>query len=272
MSSKYIIAKADKFAQSLIGLEKGKQIEACRNEVKSLKLDYKITTVRKNLTQYREATKALGLSLNRYLRILKAEQKSIEKTHRTKKYFENKNRIKIDNFEGMINKAIELLNSEKPSDIAVGLCLLLGRRPSEIMKTVKLYNYGRRADRLFYTGQLKSRGIDKGKLPLYALGKSAKVCKVALKKLRSLADTEKMTLKQVDRRYLNQLLRRAKFHFSGYINNCSTYDLRKAYACISAHLYHNDNDQLTRRVFISNLMGHNEGDTDTAKSYDKYYI
>jgi hypothetical protein len=272
MASNYIINRSEQFAKSLINSKKAEQIKMCKSELLKLRSEYKVTTLRKNLTQYRKALKSVGINLDKYLKIKKAEQRSIEKAFKSDKYNENKNRIKISDYEGMISKAIELLDSEKINDVAVGLVLLLGRRPSEILKTAKLYNYGKRKDMLFFRGQLKSRGIDKGKIQLYALGGTSKKCKEALKRFRDVAGTNKMTLREVDKRYLTQLQRRTKYHFTNYLGRCTTYDLRKAYGCICSHLYHSDSSPITKTVFLANLMGHNVGDTDAAKSYDKFYI
>lgn len=272
MATIYIKERSKQFIDRIKTMSKAAQISECKKEISFLRTKYELTTLRKNLTQYRKDTKAVGIDLNAHLVIKKSEQTKLETKHKLDKYQENKNRLPITDYQGAINKAKDLLQSDLPKEITLGLCLLTGRRPSEVLKTAKFYNYKRSSNMLLFEGQIKNRDIDKGRFAIYALDNSAKECKEALKKLRGLTDLTKLDLEQVKNRYQPQLQTAVKYHFSKFIGHCPAYDLRRVYACIVGFLYHDQNSPKNRNVFISEIMGHNEGDTSTTKSYDKFYI
>ncbi len=177
--------------------------------------------------------------------------------------------VKIKNYEDMIQRAIKLLDSSKYVDIAAALCLLTGRRPTEILKTAKFTNSKNSKKVMHFKGQLKTKRIDL-KYEIYVLGNSKEKCKKALKVLRSMLDTTKLSNSDTGKRYNQVINDKVNAHFSSYLGRCSSYDLRKAYATICTKEYKPTSQAINS--FLSQILGHESDDINTANSYQKYYI
>lgn len=268
MASKAINLRIENLIASVKGLNKKEAAKLCTYEVRFLKKKYKINTAMTYLTEYRAKLIKTRPELSRYLSVGKRTVKA--RIRRSKKILIKKmsKKIKISNHDVIISRAKELLNSDKYADIALGLCLLTGRRLTEILKTAKFKSYKRRRYMLEFKGQLKKK-FEFGYFPIYALGNSSKECKIALKRLRSLIDTSKMTNKEVERKYHVVVNQRATINFGEFIGRCTAHKLRGVYAYICDSVYRGE---LDTSIFLGRILGHNELDTDTSLAYKKYIL
>ena len=68
------------------------------------------------------------------LRLSKADNKKIKRKGRATVSKAQKSLTEIKDYKLMISTALELIDSDKYAKIAAGLCLLTGRRLTEILK------------------------------------------------------------------------------------------------------------------------------------------
>lgn len=268
MVSKLIENRVKEFIGSLSGLNKAQSIASCKNEVKELSKLYKGTYLRTIYTEYRS-----GLSDITYLKsifkIKESEQNKIQNDYSKKLSKQHKELIRIKNVEGLVSTALQLLESDNLISVVLGLCLLTGRRSTEILKTAKFTNHKKSNNMLMFSGQLKKRD-SADTYGFYTLGNSAKSCKIALKKVRSMVDLKNVSNNDVSIKYEKQLLMKCTLLFGDYLGRCSAHDLRKAYATICQSTYKPNNQSVN--YFLSQILGHNEDDISTANSYQKYFI
>jgi len=245
-----------------------------KKEVKELMKLYKPTTVRAYMTMYRKSLKIDNNLLINALKVGKTAQNKIQKNYDKKIAKGQKKLIIVKDIDKMIQTAISLLDSEKYAEITSALCFLTGRRMTEIMKTAKFTNSKNSKNVMYFEGQLKTAEIKK-KYEVYVLGGAKNECKKALKKLRSMLDTKKMTNLEVSRKYETNVNSTVNAFFSRFVgvkdvNKCSAHDLRAIYST-----YCSDNFKekyQTTNSFLSQILGHGEDDVKTANSYQKYYL
>ena len=245
-----------------------------KKEVKELMKLYKPTTVRAYMTIYRKALKVDSSLIYNALKISKSAQKGIQKNYDKTISKGQKNLIIVKDIDKMIQLAIDLLDSDKYQYIASALCFLTGRRATEIMKTAKFTNSKNSKNVMYFEGQLKTKEIKK-KYEIYVLGGAKNECKKALKKLRSMVDTKNLTNFQVSRKTETMINDAVNVFFSGFvgakdIDKCSAHDLRAIYATYCADNF-KEKHQATNS-FLSQILGHEEDDVNTANSYRKYYL
>jgi hypothetical protein len=267
--SKVIDSKIQKFREEIKELTTSEARRVIKKEIKSLLKEYKPTSVRRYLTLYRKALEGDKDILIKYLKLDGKSQRAIERKQNKAVVKMNKKLLKIRNYEQLISDAIELLESDKISEITCALCLLTGRRMTEILKTAKLTNSRNSQKVATFKGQLKTKDANL-KYEIYVLGNSRDKCKRALKRLRQLADTRSLSPEQVNSKYKSTVNYKVTPLFGKYIGSASAHDLRKVYATISTHLYKSDSQSVNS--FLSQLLGHNQEDITTANSYQKYYI
>jgi hypothetical protein len=116
--------------------------------------------------------------------------------------------------DAIVNKAVELLSSDRWYDLAVALGVLTGRRPGEVLKTAifepkTMYS-------VLFTGQLKRRGDP---LPPYEIPTlcQASAAIDALARLRAMLDTANMVVSDVTRKYSPFVQEAANRHFQELI-------------------------------------------------------
>lgn len=180
--------------------------------------------------------------------------------------------------DGYIKKACELLDSNKYTDIALGLCAATGRRPGEIFATAKFsecsdtfIQFGEWqvsfSEGVKFSGQMKTKN-DARSQDEYTIPVLCPVDKIinALNKLRELKDFSGKTPKQVDSSTSSRMGVAARKIFSDHFSNgVKPYDLRHAYALICATKYCDNPNQWGK--FFSAILGHGEGDMATKESY-----
>ena len=243
-------------------------LKECRKVKRDLESRYSVATTRTYLTIYRKALSSLYSEVTSILKLSKTKQNKIESTQNKKTAKAQKKLIRIKKVDAMIQHANKLLDSGNVAKITLGLCLLTGRRMTEILKTAKFINHKNRVHNLIFEGQLKTKG-DKERYSIYTLGDRDKV-KKALKELRALIDTSNMTNKEVERKYERTINSRCLLEFNKFLGRCTSHDLRKAYATICAKRFKKDSQAMNS--FLSDILGHSENDITTANKYQKYYI
>lgn len=271
--SNVILSRIENFKSATSSLSEAEKTNELKNEVKKLVSEYKATSVRRYLTLYRKNLNGfINGDLRSILTLPQHLQNKIENSYTKKVVKQQKKLKKIKEYQTALDLAKELLSSEKWFEVAVALCLLTGRRSTEILKTAKFTNVGNSKKKVFFKGQLKSKGLSKeqNKYQIYILGDSKNECKNALKKLRSLLDCKNLSNEQTVKKYNSQLNNTVRRLFSGYLGDCTAHDLRKAYATICTKEFKDDSQ--TVNSFLASLMGHSSDDLTTANSYQKYYI
>ena len=142
--SKEIEKRIQNFITSIKDASSVECVKLAKQEVRFLRLKYKVSTVQTKLTIYRKAvlkletkSKDFSRTINA-LKILKSEIKTIKSRYERKLLKQSKKRTQVRNVEKMIQIALKLLDSSKYSDIVSALCLLTGRRMTEILKRQNL--------------------------------------------------------------------------------------------------------------------------------------
>jgi len=262
MTSQKIKDRAKAFCKSIAGFGFEDAKQAIATEIAELKNEYKITSVRTALTEYRkQATK----DTKHLYTIADIEQIEIETAYKKQIAMQSNDQKQITNFEDMVSTAIELLDSERVAVVAVALAFLTGRRLAEIFCTAK-FAKTKDLQRVHFVGQLKKRDTATG-YSIYTLTDFDKI-KAALQYIQGKVGV--ITTETANKRYAKACNQVVYKYFSKYIGNCSVHDLRKAYATIIAHLYKPKNQSLN--AFLSENLGHSETDLSTANIYQKYYL
>lgn len=269
MVSKKVELRVSEFCSSIKGLNSSEIIKRCKAEYESLKEEYNDTYLRSVFTAYRNELKTIEPRVLKVFRLKAREQNKIEKAYSRTLSKQHKSLKKINNFELLVSKSIELLDSSNIIEVVLALCVLTGRRSTEILKTAKFTNHKKSNKMLQFKGQLKKR-VDFDKYPFYTLGNSAKLCKVALLRVRASEKLKNVSNDNVARMYEPKLRAKCTRLFGDHLGSCSAHDLRKAYACICVELFKPSNQ--TINSFLSEILGHSVDDITTANSYQKYYI
>lgn len=278
--SKNIDFRIETFIKSASTKSDASASKLARLEVKYLRENYKVSTIQTLLTKYRNALKTIATDKKPYLRtrktltILKSEQNALKSKYERKLVAQSKSRKPVRNADKMVKIALQLLNSEKYSDIVIALCLLTGRRMTEILKTAKFTNSKNSQKCLYFRGQLKTTNT-RLKYEIYTLADSRDLCKDALKRLRSILDTGNMSNTDVARKYETTINATCHKYFSSFIgqkdiDRCSCHDLRNIYALLCSR-EHRPIEQ-TESSFIAQILGHDVDGLKTAQSYQKFYL
>lgn len=278
--SKNIDFRVKKFINDITNKTDKSASKVARLELKFLRENYKLTTIQTILTKYRNALKEIATDKKPYLltrktlTILKSEQIAIKSKYERKLTTQSRNRKPVKNAEYMVKIALQLLNSEKYSDIVIALCLLTGRRMTEILKTAKFTNSKNSQKCLFFRGQLKTTNKNL-KYEIYTLGNSRDLCKAALKRLRVMLDVSNMSNNEVARKYETTINAACRKYFSSFIGKkdidfCSCHDLRNIYALLCSREFRPI--EQTESSFIAQVLGHDIDGLKTAQSYQKFYL
>ena len=255
-------------------------VKLAKLELKFLRSKYKVSTIMTKLTFYRKAVYKIETNKKEFpktvkaLRVLKSELKEAKKHYERKVLKQSKKRIQVRDVEKMIQISLSLLDSNKYSDIVSALCLLTGRRMTEILKTAKLTNSRNSQKVAYFKGQLKTKNTNL-KYQIYTLENSRDLCKVALKKVRKMIDATTLSNHETERKYESGVNASCKAWFSSFvgkrdIDTCTCHDLRNIYAIYCCEHY--KSDEQTDSSFIAEILGHDTNALSTAQSYQKYYL
>jgi len=261
MISKKNKERVHTFAQNIEGLSYENAEKAIEVELKSLHDTYKITTVRTVLTEYRKA-----IPKYKHLFIISDDAQSKIQSAYTQKIAKQANEQKqIEDYQALIAKAKELLSSSRVVEVATALAFLTGRRISEIFCTAK-FAATQDPNTIHFVGQLKKRD-SATPYKVYTLAEYKEIAP-ALKWLKKQVGT--ITTTEANRKYIKACNQVVYKHYSPFLGNCSTHDLRKAYATIIAELHRPKT--ITLNAFLSANLGHEPTDLSTANVYQKYFI
>jgi hypothetical protein len=247
---------------------------------------YAITTVRSVLSDYRNAVRMdarLGprSPVLKYLRPSIADQAFVKDMHVKRVYEVNTTRRPID-AEDFIDKATWLLSASKPLLRAVGIQLLTGRRNIELFRT-----FGSTPARkhsplfdtcegytLFFAGQAKTRNASSARLGPYeipVLAEPAMLLKAIRMMQRDYPIPESLDSKQIDSKIASTLGQNVRDHFRDDKGGLLTpKDLRAIYATIAYEYYAPPGYGVN--AYFSHILGHSEGDFQTAMSYGGFYV
>jgi len=178
----------------------------CKKEVDFLRRHVELKTLRRYRTDYRNAIKLYfkgkemalthkpkgekesGHIALKYFILKRSEVTSYGESEKARKEaYLCGNKILIDRYDELVAISTDLLESTSFYEVAIGLLLLTGRRPIEILKTGSFDTVSENKVRFF--GQVKTKESEQAKdgYEIYTLCNSKKVCG-ALTKLRELKD------------------------------------------------------------------------------------
>lgn len=261
MISKKNKERASQFAKSVEGLSYEDAQKAIKKELDELNDDYKITTVRTILTQYRKE-----LPKFKHLFVISEKaQNDIQKAYTNKIAKQANDQKQIKDFNAMISVAKGLLSSSRVVEVATALAFLTGRRISEIFCTAR-FAATQHPNTIHFVGQLKKRDSSTP-YKVYTLAEYEEIAR-ALRWVREQAGV--LSTSEANRKHIKACNQVVYKYYSPFLGNCSTHDLRKAYATIIAHLY--KPKTVTLNAFLSANLGHEPTDLSTANVYQKYFI
>lgn len=236
------------------------------------------------MTGFRKILIRLGLKpLLRYLSLTKDSRRKASKYGRVIKKRTEKGdleKVQILDCKGLIQQAKDFLLSSSYQKIAVGLCLLTGRRCAEILgggsfkKAKTLKN-----NILTFYGQLKLKNRIEKPYNIPTLAPANDIL-AAVQKLRDITtdtnrrkgakDFSKLTAEQIHSLTAKTLNDLVKKEFAAWLGTDVTpHDLRKAYAAIGYAYYEKAGGQSGFRDWAKDMLGHG-GDTLTTEAYGKY--
>ena len=259
------------FKATFLSLDSDNQVKACRKLAKELRDNHTPSTARSYLTKYRKALIPLNKDVSAVLRIAKAEQNKIQAKQKKDVAKSNKALKPIRNYKQMIAVAEQLIKSGNLAKMTAGLCLLTGRRMSEVLKTAKFTNWGNNKNKAYFTGQMKGKSDSKlkDKYAVYTLTDRADI-KKAIKQVQQIANVKGLTAKQINSKYANTVNSACWKAFDTYIGICTSKSLRKAYGTICKELYKESSQ--SDNSFLAEILGHGAEDLDTVNTYSGYYL
>lgn len=251
---------------------------ACQRCIEDLYACYADNTVHATMTDYRNAIRSKiieGAFTPAYLRaFVKPEDKAHTRREVTAKRLNEdlSNRHAMD--EQMANNVIgiaeNLIRSDSYIDITLGLMILTGRRPIEILKTAT-FTKVEEPYHVCFEGQAKTRGRTDGERP-YNIPVLSKVDVIihALEHVRSLRDFSEVENKQVHNTVSKTLNEKFKRVYGKLLPQCKPTHVRSMYALLCYQTFSSE-----RRSFDSyaaSILGHKTNDTFTAQHYDDFFF
>ena len=258
--------------------------QACVNELIFLLNEHTLSTVAKtDIPLYRQAISERFGELHAalcFFKLNKSEQRKMNSDY-SKRVKARAGERSFYNASGYIETAKKLLDSDSYIDIAMGLCALTGRRPSEILMTAVFEETTDRSiqfdfegkeveiefdEAVIFNGQLKLGVNDANDNYLIPTLCNADLVIKALTKLRKLKDFSGKTAKQINNtcgKTQNQAVKREFFDF--FEGDVKPYDLRHAYALICADRYCDSPNQWGK--LYASILGHRDSDVETMSSY-----
>lgn len=259
--------------------------QACVNELVYLLREHTINTVAKtDIPLYRQAITERFGELHAalcFFRLNKTERRKMNSDY-SKQVKARAGERSLYHVNEYIKTAKKLLDSDSYIDIAMGLCALTGRRPSEILMTASFEETTDRSiqfefkgkeveiefdEAVIFSGQMKLKDSDDGNdnylIPTLC---NADLVRKALTKLRKLKDFSGKTAKQINNtcgKTQNQAVKREFFDF--FEGDVKPYDLRHAYALICADRYCDNSNQWGK--LYASILGHRDSDVETMNSY-----
>lgn len=205
------------------------------------------------------------------------ELNKVKETYNQKLTDFERDLINLYDYKKLINKGIELINSDKFLDKFLALVLFTGRRDSEIGATAKFEYINDK--KVLFTGQLKTKNPIPYEIPiLYSTSK-------IIKTLKDIREEKPHYINQHKRFHSNNstyISEKVKYHFNDLIKECTkglfkditSHTLRALYASIIRYetKKNNPNENTTDFYFFSKILGHSEKEKSTTHSYFKFNV
>ena len=251
----------------------------------------KVNSLHSYLTSYRNAVKEIELSdRNSFEKVVgRVGERRVERSHMALKYLVKsplekqqrgerdvaqkrekvRNRIVL-NPTPLIERADEILDGKSYIAIALGLVLLTGRRPIEVLKCGR---FSKVDGGLKFSGQAKTKGSSQSRddYEIPCLTHPERVVE-ALSRIRQMKDFSSLDNRQVNRKTAKSTREQFDRYFRDvYDTSLPPYSLRAAYAAICWKRFGQlecDDDQ----YYLSQIMGHSDDDDDTARYYKRFKI
>lgn len=255
-------------------------VKICRseNEFKTLaytELEYLdnhlvLSSKKRALTDYRNVLKLvypIDHCIFKFLNLTR-EEKLIFTIDGKKQVKEDHTHLRSIDPIGFVEMGSELiLNRKSYSKVAIGLCLLTGRRDVEILKTA---NFDYISDNeVLFTGQVKRKNCENNPYPIPVLGNASQIIE-ALGFIRSKLDVTDVEIKTVHSKCNKTTNEAVKTTFCKLTPNISVKSLRAIYAEIC--VYWLCEKSMSKANFMAKILGHSELDLSTAQTYEDFYI
>lgn len=270
------IQRVDYFMNQIAGIEGLKLKKVCLKEVDYLRKNYKLSVFRTSLTPYRKAVKDAFESPRReiilsYLTL--TDEEAIQcKVEQESRLSERLQGLKaLNDVDGLLMKAEELLTSSSYLHKILGLAALTGRRPAEIACTANFTPSKTREGWMLFEGQLKGKEReDLAPYEIMVLTAPEKITR-ALSEIRERKPEFIDNPKRFHDAASKELNKLSKKFFSEFTDSeVSPSDLRPIYAEI-VYLFL-EIKTIAKPKFFSILLGHAPDDNKTGMSYQDWYI
>lgn len=247
------------------------------SEVDYLRPNYEISSLKKSLTNYRNAVKNSALKdaskkiIIENLILLDSEKADFTKAGVAKVDNDLRNLRPLYDIDGYLIHAEKLLNAPSYIDVIIGLCVLTGRRTAEIGCSATFEKIENDDTGVLFTGQLKTKG--RGSLDAYRIPVLGNVDKI-INALNNIRKSKPDLLNSPDifhNRCSKEISGKVKKHFPKISNSLLTpKDMRSIYAEIS--YFYADDSTIAKSKYMSSILGHSEDDNVTGLSYVDFYI
>jgi hypothetical protein len=255
----------------------------CAAEMEWLYAHYTVLSVHTLLTTYHHALREAGVAApyDEWLR----EPKAQVRTNRHDKGFKIAQRLNdkrpLTDIDALLAQGVSLLESPAYSCLTLGVALLTGRRPYEVLVTASFTRVPETSYALVFAGQAKTRergAIAPYRIPILA---HADLILDACTRLRHTFDgspyrpdatwtNHLRTSAALQQRVGKTLKEACTRYFHAYIPDVSPYDLRRVYVVIAHHRFALPKQDLN--AYIPTILGHGDTDTTTANSYKDFYL
>jgi len=271
------------------GNDQLKRVEkACVDEITYLLHNLVPTSVASSITQYRRAIKAVDNNHTAllYFKLPKKFYQERNSTYSQKVDTDSRNLKPFNraNIRPYIARLVEMLSSDSYIAVAMGICGLTGRRPSEILLTATLepaFECKYCDNSLHFAGQLKTKmaSTARNQYEIPVLCEDETIIITALARLRKMRDFSSINvpIEKTLAQCVNSITAKGQSQcVDKYLreffpdNQVKPYDLRALYVAIAKDLYLPVN--MASSTFYSELLGHSESDKDVFKSYEDFYI
>jgi hypothetical protein len=167
--------------------------------------------------------------------------------------------VRVADSAAITARAAQLIESDRPLDIAAGLLALTGRRPIEILKTARFELTGDQ-NTVMFSGQAKSIELRPIEIPTLI---DAKRITAALERLRDGLPLQHADNTAVNRQTAKQLGQIVRRHFS---EDLVPKDLRDVYLDAA---YNARKPEVSRWAYAAEILGHDPLDVSTGFGYQK---
>jgi hypothetical protein len=262
--------------------------KACIDEITYLLHNLKPNTVMSTISAYRRIIKAwdenhpslkyFKLPKEVYQERNSAYSKQVDTDSSNLKPFEH------SNIKPYVERLTSMLSSDSYIAVAMGICGLTGRRPSEVLTTAifepavecKYCDHS-----LIFSGQLKTKNAVTARnyyeIPVLCDDETIVISALArLRKMKDFSSTM-IPIEKTLGQCVNSITAKGqsqcvqKYLSEFFPNNkVKPYDLRALYVAIAKYLY--IPKDMADSTFYSELLGHSENDKEVFKSYEDFYI